>query len=134
MVKSTAYVALAASICLAVAGCGSSVQHRQDDVAVIKTSGHGPPPHAPAHGYRHKHQTDDVELVFDSHRGVYVVVDFPNHYFLDGLYFRFSDSGWFVSSSIAGDWKAAKDDQVPPRLLVATRGGQKHGRKLGHDK
>ena len=29
---------------------------------------HGPPPHAPAHGYRHKQH--GVELVYDSGRGV----------------------------------------------------------------
>ena len=29
-------------------------------------SGNGPPQHAPAHGYRHKHRAKGVELVYDS--------------------------------------------------------------------
>ncbi len=29
-----------------------------------------PPPHAPAHGYRHYHPADGMELVFDSELGV----------------------------------------------------------------
>lgn len=30
--------------------------------------GNGPPPHAPAHGYRHKHRAKSVEIVYDSGR------------------------------------------------------------------
>lgn len=137
MIKSIACLVLAVSITLAFAGCGSSAQHRQDEVVAIQKAGrHGPPPHAPAHGYRHKHRNDGVELVFDSGRGVYVVINYPNHYFLDGVYFRLHDSGWFVSTSIRGEWKAAKAYQVPKGLLSAGNDGddRKHGRKRGHDK
>ena len=59
--------------------------------------GHGPPPHAPAHGYRRKqqqayhHQGGDAKLAFDSDLGVYVVLDLPHHYYFDGVYLRIED-------------------------------------------
>jgi len=76
----------------------------------------GPPPHAPAHGYRHKHQTDGVELVFDSGRGVYLVVGFPGCYFLDDAYYRRAGQQWQMAFSIGGVWKSVAQDKVPPGL------------------
>ena len=40
----------------------------------------GPPPHAPAHGYRHKHQ-HGVELEYDSGIGAYISCRTPRHLF-----------------------------------------------------
>ena len=51
---------------------------------------HGPPPHAPAHGYRHNHP-DGVELKFNAHRNIYVVIDFDDFYFHDDIFFRLRD-------------------------------------------
>jgi hypothetical protein len=115
---------------LVVAGCGSSLKHRQDETAVIK-KGKGPPAHAPAHGYRHKHHRDDVELIYDSGPGVYVVVGFPGHYYLDGRYFRQDKDVWQLSTSIDGDWKMTDVKRVPPGVLKAAgdRGRGKHGKK-----
>src|SRR5258705_13086779 len=57
---------------------------------VEEGSGHGPPPWAPAHGYRRHHQQayqsrpDTVDLGFDDGLGVYMVVGFPAYSYWDG--------------------------------------------------
>ena len=84
-------------------GAGSSHKHKP-----------GPPPHAPAHGHRHKHH--GVELVFDSEWGVYVVVDFPSHYYCKGHYYRLRESRWVRSVHIDGPWKYVSEKSLPPGL------------------
>lgn len=87
----------------------------------------GPPPHAPAHGHRHKH--GDTQLVFDSDLHVYVVVDLADHYFYDGWYFRLHDGRWTTSVSIRGPWTVADFSSVPERLQAKYHG--KNGKKKG---
>ena len=42
----------------------------------------GPPDHAPAHGYRKKHHHHhDIEMVYDSGLGVYVIAGYKGLYF-----------------------------------------------------
>lgn len=77
--------------------------------------GHGPPPHAPAHGRRRK-LASGVEVVFDSECGVYVVVGFERHFWLDGHYYRFCNGRWEASVSIGSGWKAAEIEKLPPGL------------------
>lgn len=77
-------------------------------------AGYGPPPHAPAHGYRHKHQ--GAELIFDSGMGVYVVAGYPKHYFYNDSYYRLNDDIWEISISIGGPWVVIMDDDLPPGL------------------
>lgn len=74
----------------------------------------GPPPHAPAHGYRHKHAGHD--LVFDRDLGVYVVVDLRDVWFLDGSYFRLAGDRWEIAVSAGGPWRVASVGAVPARL------------------
>jgi hypothetical protein len=74
----------------------------------------GPPPHAPAHGYRHKHHGRD--LVFDSDLGVYVVVGLPDLWFLDGSYYRWYGERWEIGIDIAGPWRLAPERSIPGRL------------------
>ena len=85
--------------------------------------GHGPPPHAPAHGYRRTHQDahhgGDIELVFDSGLGVYVVVGFPSHYWLEGTYYRESGGSFEIAASIDGPWSASASRSLPPGLAKA---------------
>jgi hypothetical protein len=79
----------------------------------------GPPPHAPAHGYRRKMHVDngpDLQLVFDSGLGAYVVVGIPDLYFLDGHYFRFASSGWQISVHHDSGWAVAVQSDVPSGL------------------
>jgi len=78
--------------------------------------GNGPPPHAPAHGHRHKHQEQGVELVYDSGRGVYVVVDLPDHFYYEGRFFRVHGAQWEVSLRVSGGWKPVYEDSIPPGL------------------
>ena len=61
----------------------------------------GPPAHAPAHGYRHKHHSGP-ELRFDSGLGVYIVVGHPGIYFYDGRFLRIHDRVWKVSATLDG--------------------------------
>ena len=90
--------------------------------------GHGPPPHAPAHGHRRKrqhayhHQGRDAELVFDSDLGVYVVLNLPHHFYLDGLYLRIEDGRWYASTHLDGDWRPHAGSSLPSGLL------EKHGK------
>ena len=74
----------------------------------------GPPPHAPAHGFRHKHRGHD--LVFDSALGVYVVVDLRDVWFLDDSYFRLSGERWEIGVGVDGPWRVAVVSAVPVRL------------------
>jgi len=85
---------------------------------IVYSDKHGPPPHAPAHGYRckHRHGHDDVELVYDSSIQVYVVAGRSGHYFLDGYYFRVTDGGWYSCKSVSGPWVRCSSERVPPGL------------------
>jgi hypothetical protein len=101
---------------------------------VVYSDKHGPPPHAPAHGYRckHRHAHEDVELVYDSSIQVYVVVGRPQHYFLDGYYFRVTDGGWYSCKSVSGPWVRCSKDRIPPGL--AKRGSAEDGGGKGKGK
>ena len=102
---------------------------------VKKSKGHGPPPHAPAHGYRHKHQ-QGVELSYDAGLGVYVVIEIPGLYFNDGLYIRWSNTGyWEVGYYFEGPWRIAIGNEVPEKLDQKERKGkQGKGKGKGHYK
>ncbi len=75
----------------------------------------GPPSHAPAHGYRHKHQSG-AEFRFDSHLGVYIVLGHTELYFHDGWFVRIRGDGWQVSASLDGPWESKSAEWVPPGL------------------
>jgi hypothetical protein len=123
-------------------------------VVVREGGGHGPPPWAPAHGYRHKHQRayqsrpDTVDLVFDSGMGVYVVVGVPNVYYFDGVYLRVDAGQWYRASYLDTRWSPCPAEQLPGHLREnpARRGdddhpgkgkgkakGKGHGRGHGQD-
>lgn len=79
----------------------------------------GPPPHAPAHGYRRRHR--GAELVYDSGLGVYLVAGHPGIYFHDGYYYRVLDGAWRLSVDLGGPWRPTDFRRVPPGLR------KKHG-------
>jgi hypothetical protein len=85
-------------------------------------SRHGPPPWAPAHGYRHKHQhayqsrSQTVDLVFDSGLGVYVVVGLPYYYYWDGFYLRLDAGQWVHARHLDARWSPCPADRVPGAL------------------
>ncbi|MCK5162065.1 MAG: hypothetical protein KAQ72_00025 [Desulfobacula sp.] len=77
----------------------------------------GPPPHAPAHGYRHKRHHGH-ELVYDSQIGAYIVANIPETYFGNNLYIRLSTDGrWMVSTILEGGWRVAVGSEVPYKLM-----------------
>jgi hypothetical protein len=123
-----AALALAASLFLPA--CHAHVGPQSDPEIAGGYGGGGPPPHAPAHGYRRKHRYDghrDAELVFDSGLGVYVVVGFPGVYFHLDHYFRYFGASWQVSIRPDAGWRVAPQDDVPPGLRK-----QKHGKANSH--
>jgi hypothetical protein len=75
----------------------------------------GPPPHAPAHGYRAKHHHRD--MVYDSRLGAYVVLGYRDHYYHDGWYFRYFDGFWQISADLGDrDWRDVDRYRVPEGL------------------
>lgn len=96
------------SVLLLATGCAVYPAHRHDD------HGYGPPPHAPAHGYRAKY--DNHDLIYDSHLGVYVVLGLPDYYFYDGHYYRHDRDGWYSSKRTDRDWSRYKEKKLPPGL------------------
>ena len=95
----------------------------------------GPPPHAPAHGYRHKHKSHTLE--YDSGVGVYVVIGLTDHFFDDGLYFRYRSGNWEVSVNLNSGWGSA-DERVVPHKLWKSKGHHSRGNSgnkgKGHNK
>jgi hypothetical protein len=106
-------------------GAGSGQRHK-----------HGPPPHAPAHGYRHKH--NGIELVYDSGRGVYVVIGIPHHYYFKGHYYRLRETTWEMGIHIDGQWEFVSENSLPKGLRAKQKGKDKSkehpGRGLGLEK
>ena len=99
------------------------------------SKGNGPPAHAPAHGYRRKHVAG-MELVFDSGRGVYVVVGFSDHYYHDGYFYRLRGGLWEMSLKPDAGWKAASEKSLPLGLQVKVKanGNGKGKGKVKHKK
>ena len=88
--------------------------HTTVAVGAGHSHGHAPPPHAPAHGYRRKHHGGEIE--YDSAWGVYVVVDFPSHYYYGDHYYRYHDSHWQVGLRVDGPWKTVSHEALPARI------------------
>ncbi|HUT45206.1 MAG TPA: hypothetical protein VMX36_02930 [Sedimentisphaerales bacterium] len=123
------------SICalLMTASCSRYGVRHQPTIS----KGNGPPAHAPAHGYRRKHVAG-MELVFDSGRGVYVVVGLSDHYYHDGYFYRLRGSFWEMSIKPDGDWKVVSQQSLPMGLQVkakANGNGKGNGKgKVKHKK
>jgi len=120
MLKNLMTLAALSCAVLAVTGCSrSTIAYRSGSgVAIATETSHskknGPPPHAPAHGYRHKH--GDVVLVYEKSLEVYVVDDYPGYYFEANIFYRQIEGAWQTSSSVHGPWKKVKVKKLPPGL------------------
>jgi len=96
-------------------GCSGSVRYHPSTNPVVVKNHPGPPPHAPAHGYRHKHG-DGVVLVYDSGIGVYVASGHAGVYFYEGSYYRQHSGAWEACAKIDGNWRKASHNKIPPGL------------------
>jgi len=123
----TSFVVTCACILLMTTSCSRYGVYHKPTVS----KGNGPPAHAPAHGYRRKHVAG-MELVFDSGRGVYVVVGLSDHYYHDGYFYRLRGGLWEMSLKPDADWKAASDKSLPLGLQVKANGNGKG--KVKHKK
>jgi hypothetical protein len=98
---------------LALASCGTTtVRYGGSTQPAMKKQ--GPPPHAPAHGYRHKH--GDVNLVFKSDLGVYLVDGHSGYYFSKNSYYRSHEGSWQISAHFEGPWKNVSKSKLPKGL------------------
>jgi hypothetical protein len=82
--------------------------------------GYGPPPHAPAHGYRHQFRPD-LMLVFDAGRGLYLVDGWPGHYYHGDRFYRARVDGWHWSPHLRGPWSPVTRKRLPPGLAKKRR-------------
>jgi hypothetical protein len=103
-----------------LASCDSVSVHRMPDPTPGPGRGYGPPAHAKAHGYRHK-QVCGYELVYDSGRGVYVVVGLPDCYYHEGHFYRLHAGVWEVSLQADADWAPVDYQVLPPGLRAETK-------------
>ena len=97
-----------------------------------------PPAHAPAHGYRAKaakaakaksrraEPRKGIEVVFDSERGIYVGVGFPDIVFHENRYYREHDGRWQVSVTGDGNWRVSATAEIPSVVLGSARSHKKH--------
>jgi hypothetical protein len=118
-----------AMLSLGLAGCGDrhSVRYADDG----RYYRDGPPPHAPAHGYRAKHHHHD--MIYDSRLGAYVVLGYDNYYYNDGWYFRYVDGFWQINVNLDDrDWRQADYYRVPEGLRNTKRSKQ-HYRERDQD-
>jgi phage baseplate assembly protein gpV len=96
-------------------GCSGSVGVRTTTPVVVESKAPGPPPHAPAHGYRHKHP-DGVVLVYDSGLGLYAVSGHADVYFYEGTYYRAHHGVWESTKHFNGNWQKTSSKSLPAGL------------------
>jgi hypothetical protein len=108
-------------------GCGTPHHHHRGQVVREP----GPPPWAPAHGYRHKH-AQGMELVYDAQLGVYVVVGRDGLHFRHDRFYRWHAETWRVSWRADGPWRTTESHRLPPGLRK--QHAKKHGKKKHHAK
>ena len=102
---------LVLSSCSGAVFCGKHACARPKEVVVVKP---GPPSHAPAHGYRHKHGR--VVLVYEASLALYVVDGHEGYYFSDGCFYRCYRGDWQISAHFEGPWKRVSMSKVPSSL------------------
>lgn len=113
--------------------CTNATLKTPPSVTMKSKKHHGPPPHAPAHGYRAR-TSDGIEIVYDSKLGVYVVFGISSHYYSDGIYYRVNGDQWESSGKFHGSWKAVAVYEVPYGLrygLSQRKGKWKSKRIVG---
>lgn len=104
-----------------LSGCVRNTQVRGVMVVPAETHSHTttvithyPPPHAPAHGHRHRYYNHDLQ--FDAGFGAYVVIGSPGLYFYDDHYLRYLNGSWQYSIRLDKPWRPARQQLVPRKL------------------
>jgi len=116
-----ALVAVLLTAAIALFGCSRTVilkdgsKGSSGKTTAVTKDKPGPPPHAPAHGYRHKNP-HGVTLVYDSGLAVYVVSGYKQVYFHKDYYYRVHKHKWQFSRNIKGPWHKSMDRKVPKKL------------------
>ncbi|NOX90913.1 MAG: hypothetical protein GXP18_00245 [Gammaproteobacteria bacterium] len=91
-----------------------------------------PPPHSPAHGYRHSYYNH--RLQFDTGFGAYVVIGNPGLYFYNNYYMRFYSGGWQISNRLGNPWLPAHQNNIPHQLRkLHTQKHWRHDDDVRHD-
>jgi hypothetical protein len=103
------------SLAIAMPACRSTAVYRRTSSPEVVAKQTGPPPHAPAHGYRHKHR-EGVDLVYNSEIGAYLVMGHDHYYFHNDRFYRLTNGSWEVSVEIGGKWRTIPHKKVPPGL------------------
>ena len=103
------------SLSIAMPACQGTAVYRKTSTPKVVVRKAGPPPHAPAHGYRHKHH-GGVDLVYDTEIGVYLVMGHDHCYFHKDRFYRRTNGSWQVSIELGGKWSTIPDKKVPPGL------------------
>lgn len=119
----------AASVCMVLLTASCSEWSLRTGPVVRPGPGNGPPAHAKAYGYRRK-QVSGVELVFDSGKGVYVVVGLPDHYYHEGYFYRLNGGKWEMSLKPDTGWVAVSMGSLPPGLQARDDDGN-NGKAYG---
>jgi hypothetical protein len=72
------------------------------------------------------------ELVFDSGRGVYIVIGLSDHYYHDGYFYRLQGGLWEMSLKPNSGWKVVSGKSLPLGLQVkANSNGNGKGKGRG---
>lgn len=128
---------LAALLGLALAGCVHESPYRGVNNALY-TEKQGPPPWAPAHGYRYKHAGGAL-LVYDAGLGTYRVEGRPDCYFYGSRFFCRRGGAWNAGPALGGPWTVISVDKLPPGIAKKWGAGpakghhkNKHDGKEGH--
>ncbi|MFQ5698723.1 MAG: hypothetical protein ACE5IL_10630 [Myxococcota bacterium] len=130
-----------ASLALPLAGCIAS--DRPIPPRHARVQRHGPPSHAPAHGYRREHEEvheraslpSGVELVFDRRLGIYLLVGLADYYYDGHRYYRRHRGQWQVSLELGRGWTRITVGGLPRGLRASKRHShrKRHRRGHGHD-
>jgi hypothetical protein len=130
-------LALAALVALAAPGCVYD-SYYPGTRQVVYVPEQGPPPWAPAHGYRRKH-ADGVVLVYDKGLDGYRVDGYPDCYFYGNRFYCRRGNVWNTGPHIRGPWTVVSVRNLPPGLArkwgaqaQKDHGDRDHGHGHGH--
>lgn len=124
--KQTIKFVVLLSVSLMLYGCVEQAGVRYGSAPAYRE---GPPPHAPAHGYRYKYRNHDLR--YDSKLGAYVVIGWQDYFYQDGLYFHYLDGRWLFSARLdSKDWRDARYNQVPPNLYRSRERNEHRDKKV----